>query len=188
MGSGGGGREGEGRRKGEEERGLFWEGDSSCLGLCSHISLAGEAGPACTGAAYSLDLFSLFCSLDQLPSCSLKSVGLHFGLVFLLFRAGGPSPSPQLPSTWVGHVLVVAVTALGSPSPRAATVGPRGLETTNDSLLMGSLPPACQPGLPFSYAQAGNHARPGNLSLPWGCDLNVNSASLPLIPWETRFI
>lgn len=81
-------RGGEGRggmeRKGEERR-LFWEGDSSCLGLWGHLSLAREVGPACTGAAYSLNPFSLFSSLDQLPSSSLKSVGLHSGPCLFAF-------------------------------------------------------------------------------------------------------
>lgn len=111
-------------------------------------------------------LFILFPGLDScFPS---KKCGASLWPCLFAFQSWRPVPCPQLPSTWVGHVLVVAVTALGSPAPGAVTVGPRGLETTNDSLLMGSLPPACQPRLPFYCAQAGNHARPGNLSLPVG--------------------
>ena len=86
-----------------------------------------------------------------------------------------PAPSSPIPHTWDRHVLVAAALWVSRP-PRAGTAGPRGLETTNDSLLTGCwLPPACQP---FPLHAADNHVRQGNPSCPWSCDLNLNFALL----------
>lgn len=86
-----------------------------------------------------------------------------------------PAPSSPIPHTWDRHVLVAAALWVSRP-PGAGTAGPRGLETTNDSLLTGCwLPPACQP---FPLHTADNHVRQGNPSCPWSCDLNLNFALL----------
>ncbi|XP_036709484.1 synapsin-1-like [Balaenoptera musculus] len=63
----------------------------------------------------------------------------------------GPLPPPS-PSTW--DVLVAAALQVSRP-PGAATVGPRGLETTNDSLLPGCWLPSARQPVPLHTAD--NH-------------------------------
>lgn len=130
------------------------------------------------------------------PPFSLQAKWLGFSLAcrllpplsLLFFSARKPQPDagplpPPSPSTGDGHVLVAAALQVSRP-PGAATVGPRGLETTNDSLLTGCwLPAACQP-VPLHMAD--NHVRQGNPSCPWSCDLNLNFVLLSF-PGEARF-
>lgn len=146
----------------------------------------GWQGSVCPGAGATSCLDPLSPSRPRSAWTSLWPAGsCLFSLCFLQTRKPEPdaiSSSPHPPA--LGPGMCLSLLHSGSPAPGAATAGPRGLETTNDSPLMGcSLPPACQP-VPLRAAD--NRVRRGNPSCPGCSDLKPNLALLSS-PREARF-